>query len=68
MSRSPWQFRPTAIKRLVKTAHALELTVTGIEVGKDLIRVLVADPDAPLLASGSAANAAMDAHCKPVVA
>jgi hypothetical protein len=52
MSKSHWQFRPTAVRRLVKTAQAMGLTVTGIEVGKDGIRVFVAEPDA-----GSAVNA-----------
>lgn len=51
MSKSHWQFKPTTVQRLVKTARAMGLTVSGIEVGKDLIRVLVTEPDAPLLAS-----------------
>jgi len=57
MSKNPWQFRPTTVQRLIKTARALRLRVTGIEVGRDLIRILVAEPDAPLLASASAVNA-----------
>ena len=51
MSKSHWQFRPTTVQRLVKTARAMGLTVSGIEVGKDLIRVLIAKPDAPLPSS-----------------
>jgi len=54
MSKSRWEFRPTTVQRLVKTARALGLTVSGIEVGKDLIRVLVAEPDAPSLLSEGA--------------
>jgi hypothetical protein len=57
MSKSRWEFRPTTVQRLVKTARAMGLSVCGIEVGRDLIRVLVAEPDAPLLASASAVNA-----------
>jgi hypothetical protein len=51
MAKSNWQFRPTTVQRLVKTARAMGLSISGIEVGKDLIRVLVAEPDAPSLAS-----------------
>jgi hypothetical protein len=54
MSKSQWQFRPTTVRRLVRAAQALGLTVSGIEVGRDLIRVLVIEPNAALLASGSA--------------
>jgi len=42
------------VRRLVRAAQALGLTVSGIEVGRDLIRVLVIEPNAALLASGSA--------------
>jgi hypothetical protein len=50
--------RPTTVQRLVKTARAMGLIVNGIEVGRDVIKVLVAEPDAPLLASSSAVSAA----------
>jgi hypothetical protein len=51
MSKNPWQFRPTTVQRLIKTARALRLRVTGIEVGRDLIRILVAEPEAPSIVS-----------------
>ena len=51
MSKSQWQFRPTAVRRLVKAAQSMGLTVSGIEVGKEIIRVLVAEPQAPSLVS-----------------
>jgi hypothetical protein len=58
MSKNPWQFRPSTVRRLVKAAQALGLKVSGIEVGKDLIRVLVAESNAPAL------DAALDSHSK----
>ena len=51
MSKNPWQFRPATVQRLIKTARALRLRVTGIEVGLDLIRILVAEPEAPSIVS-----------------
>jgi hypothetical protein len=64
MSKSRWEFRSTTVQRLVKTARAMGLSVCAIEVGRDLIRVLVAEPDAPLLASASAING-MASSIKP---
>jgi hypothetical protein len=51
MSKKQWQFRPTTAQRLVRTARAMGLTVRGIEVGKEIIRILVAEPEAPSLKS-----------------
>ena len=66
MSKSQWQFRPTTVRRLVRAAQALGLSVIGIEVGKDRIKVLVAEP-APLLASARGINA-MASNIKPTEA
>jgi hypothetical protein len=51
--------RPVTIKRRALTseaARAIGLIVNGIEIGKDVRKVLVAEPDAPLHASASAAS------------
>ena len=62
MSRSSWRFRPTAVRRLVLTAQGLGLIVNGIEVGKDLIRVVVAEPHASQLSSASGVNPIAEAR------
>jgi hypothetical protein len=47
MSKSQWQFRPTAVRRLVKAAQSMGLCVSGIEVGTDKISLAIAKPADP---------------------
>jgi hypothetical protein len=56
MSKSHWQIRPTAVRRLIGAAQSMGLTVSGIEISQGIIRVLVAEPQAPSLSAAAAVS------------